>query len=474
VAEALTWVEHGQVTIGSLIAAVKPSELTKIQPQPTAVRRLTITTTIPLTTTGETETELIVPAGLTFTTADPLLSVTKLEVNGNLTATEAFLARITDLTVSGSLTAVKATYSKVTKLTVNSAFNIGSVSLPALEDLIVNNGGAFITTGSIGTVASENGVGLEIAPKGSASVGAINSLRTSTIQGSLTASAFTLYAPSPLPTPAPQLMVAAGGSINGITFPGVVVVTVLSNVNSVTIDDFTLPEDQGFVIPATKSLVIGAGKTFTYDGQVTIGASGNLVLATDTGSVAKIAGKGSITTGVAATGTTTIKGAWEAAGTGTGSLTILGAATGATITATASATGLKASTAGAAITQAAGTGNSLSIGTSTAITLGGTNTVPLGTIILKSAAANPAKLAFIATSSKVEVGAGTGGTAITGLTGLAIGGKTLVNGSLVAADFQNASGVLVLLGGTTVGNFTASTVANADVLIDSTVAASGT
>jgi hypothetical protein len=473
VAEALVWVPHGQVTIDSLKEKIKPSELTKIQPQPTAVRRLTITDPIPLTTGGETESELIVPAGLTFTTADPLLSVTKLEVNGNLTASDAFLARVTDLAVSGTLTAAKATYTKVAKLTVDSGFNIGSVSLPALEDLIVHSGGAFSTSGSIGTASSETGVGLEIAAAGSASVGSIYSLRTSTVQGALIATDFTLYAPTPAPTVAPELKVAANGSVNGIKFPEEVVVTALGGANSVTIDDFTVPEDLSFTIPAAKNLVIGAGKTFTYDGLVTIAATGNLVLATTSStSFGKIAGKGSIVAGA-----TTITGAWEAVGATAdpGTLTILSAATGATITADGTdATGLKASAAGGTITQNVVASNALTIGAGTVITLGGTTTAPLGAILLKSDATNPAKLTLAATSS-VLAGAGTGGTALGVASTVTMGGKTIVKGGTLAKeDFEvDAGGLLIKLGGTNAGTITPPVAANSDVLINSATAVTG-
>jgi hypothetical protein len=383
--------------------------------------------------------------------------------------------------VSGSLDADVATYSKVTKLTVNSAFGV-TVDLPALEDLIVTTGGAFTGT-TLGTVDSEKGIGLEIAPAsstipaGSVTVTQINSLRTSTIQGSLTATGFTLYAPTPALTTPSELKVAAKGSINGISFPAQVVVTALA-ANSVTIDDFTVPEDLGLTIPGStpgpaKTLVIGAGKTFTYDGQVNIAAGGSLVLeTTSTTSVGKIAGTGSIIAGL-----TTIKGAWEAVAetADPGTLTIGSTANGATITADgAEATGLKASAAGATITQAGGTsGNTISIGAATKLTLGGTTTAPLGAILLKSAGTNPAKLT-LAADSIVLVGAGTGGTALGAATTVIVGGKTIVKTGLVKEDFEvDGSDFLVQLGGTTAGTITAPASADNDVLINSTAVVTG-
>ena len=224
------------------------------------------------------------------------------------------------------------------------------------------------------------------------------------------------------------------------------------------------------------SLTIAAGKALDIaaDGVVALTGTGSLVLATDSPtSVGKITGAGTLTAGA-----TTITGAWEATASGSspGTLTIASAsAVTATITADGTnATGLKASAAGATITQLAGTtNNALTIGEKTEINLAGTGTTKAGEITLVSGA-NPGKLTFAAATSKVLVGAGTGGSAISGLTGLAIGGKAIVNSGLAADDFKNDSGKLVLLGGTTAGNFTASTTADTDVEINSTVAASDT
>ena len=221
------------------------------------------------------------------------------------------------------------------------------------------------------------------------------------------------------------------------------------------------------------SLTIAAGKTLANAGTVALTGTGSLVLATGSPtSVGKITGAGTLTAGA-----TTITGAWEATATGSspGTLTIASAsAVTATITADGTnASGLKASAAGATITQLAGTtNNALTIGEKTVINLAGTTTAKAGEITLVSGA-NPGKLTFAAATSKVLAGAGAGGSAITGLNGLAIGGKAIVNSGLAVDDFQNATGKLVLLGGTTAGNFTASTTADTDVEINSTVAASG-
>ncbi|MDR2759109.1 MAG: hypothetical protein LBB78_07000, partial [Spirochaetaceae bacterium] len=210
--------------------------------------------------------------------------------------------------------------------------------------------------------------------------------------------------------------------------------------------DFTVPEDQGLVIPGStpgpaKTLIIGAGKTFTYNGPVTIEAGGNLVLATDsTTAVGKIAGTGSIIAGE-----TAITGAWEAvaANATPGTLTITSAAAGATITADGTnATGLKASATGATITQKAGdASNTLTIGATghvTIIDLDGTTTGAVGKLVV-SGGANPGKVAFAVIGATVQIGANpTLGTAVTSPT--AIGGMTFGTSSVPIHNGTGSSG----------------------------------
>ncbi|MDR0684294.1 MAG: hypothetical protein LBF83_04115 [Spirochaetaceae bacterium] len=236
-------------------------------------------------------------------------------------------------------------------------------------------------------------------------------------------------------------------------------------------DDIALAAGQSVIIPESAKIVVKAGKKITNAGTIVLEDTASLVLATASETVvAKIEGAGKLVAGA-----TTITGAWGATAqtTTAGTVTILSAPEGATITADGTnATGLKAGGAGAVITQAAGDSNALTIAANTTINLAGDGTTAAGGITLISGT-NPAKLAFAATSSKVLAGAGAGGTAIGGLNSLVIGGKTIVNGGLVAGDYLNATGKLVQLGGTTQGNFTASTTASQDVVINSTVAAAG-
>jgi hypothetical protein len=211
------WVPHGSVTLAGVDEAIKPSVLAEaIRAYPSSpVRRLTITAPVPFVAPGDTATELIIPAGLTFITADPFPSLTALEVKGNLTASAAAFTGLTSLTVSGSLTAGNATYNKLTSLTVESPLSIGT-PLSALTSLDVKSGGAF-TGLTIGDAdLTHDGITVTVAPKGSAAVTVINNLESAKIEGSLTANSFTYDTAGSPPSP---LEAAAGGSVNGVSFP---------------------------------------------------------------------------------------------------------------------------------------------------------------------------------------------------------------------------------------------------------------
>jgi hypothetical protein len=312
--------------------------------------------------------------------------------------------------VSGSLTAANAVYTNLTSLTVASPFAI-TTPLTVLELLEVKDGGVFVNNGVIGTQLGGTGVEpieVKIAPLGSATVTTITNLKTSTIEGALTAVSFIYDTTGNAPTP---LNVAAGGSINGITFPVATPIDELGTIDTVTIGDYTVPVDKNFTIPGDKTLTIAAGKILTYNGPVAIVEDGNLVLATDTGSsVAKIAGAGTISAGA-----TVISGNWEAVGTGPGTLTIATVSTGTTITGETGATGLKASAAGAGITQKAIASNNLSIVTAT-IDLNGVASI---TLVAAEAANNPATLTLPAATSIILTSSETAdGTALTGAGGL--------------------------------------------------------
>jgi hypothetical protein len=224
-------------------------------------------------------------------------------------------------------------------------------------------------------------------------------------------------------------------------------------------------------VSSTGSLTIDAGKTLANAGTVALTGTGSLVLTSaDSTGGAKITGAGKVTAGL-----TEIVGGtsgWQAVGTHSSDVTIASvSAVAASITA---ATGevFTAQGAGATITQLPGASNALTIAANTEINLAGNGTTAAGKITLVSGP-DPAKLAFGATSSKVLAGAGAGGSGIGGVTTVTIGGKAIVNGGLVAADYQNANSKLVQLGGTTQGNFTASVTPDQDVVIDSTVVAAG-
>jgi hypothetical protein len=119
---------------------------------------------------------------------------------------------------------------------------------------------------------------------------------------------------------------------------------------------------------------------------------------------------------------------------------------------------------GASITVAAG--KELAIGDKTSVELGGIPTSAYGSIVLTAASSDGAKLSFAgtgATGSKLLLGAGTGGTALT-ITSkdIFIGSAKIANTGLAGPDYLAlASGHLVQLGGTTQGSIAATNTSGA-------------
>jgi hypothetical protein len=150
---------------------------------------------------------------------------------------------------------------------VGDAFNAGAVNFNNLQSLTVNAGGAFETTGTIGSDAADS-AGIEITvaaakaplPAGSVEVASIKKLRTAVIAGSLTTGSFTpLNAES-------TLSAAAGGTINGITFPAATLpITSVTSGNTVTIDDYTVPRNAILDLASGSILIIPPGKVLTFE-----------------------------------------------------------------------------------------------------------------------------------------------------------------------------------------------------------------
>jgi hypothetical protein len=434
------WVPQGTVTIDGVDEEIKPSVLADaIRAFPsTATRRLIISDTVPFVAPGDTVTELVIPAGLSFTTADPFPSLTTLDVKGDLDATVAAFTGVTDLTVSGSLTAGNATYNNLKELTVESPLVI-STALPALEVLEVKAGGAFSGLAIGGPTPANEGLAITVAPKGAAAVTTITNLKSATIQGALTAASFTYDTTGSAPSP---LSVAADGSINGITFPSQTLIPKLDGVNGVVIDDYTVPGGLTLTIPAAKTLTVAAGETLTYNGPVAIEPTGKLVLTTGA-TATKIAGIGIIKAGA-----TTITGDWETTGAADGTLTILSTevsseAVGATITALTGATGLKASAANAGITQAAGvTGNSLTIAADTKIEL---NSVAKITLVAALAAGNPGTLTLADADAVIQtVATGAPGTALTAAKGIFVLTAAAADGKAACSAISATTGINIV------------------------------
>jgi hypothetical protein len=185
--------------------------------------------------------------------------------------------------------------------------------------------------------------------------------------------------------------------------------------NSVTIVNGTLAS--GTTGNGTVSVAASSAITLGYTGS----GGASLTLAEG----GKIIGKG---TGAITAGSTKIEGAWEATGTSDTVTIAATAAASASITATGSVTGLKASAAEAKITQLAASANLLTIGAATRIDLGGTAEVAVGQLILTGHASTPGEIKLAnATTSLVTIGSPTLATAFT--TAAKIDGKTFVAGS---------------------------------------------
>jgi hypothetical protein len=119
------------------------------------------------------------------------------------------------------------------------------------------------------------------------------------------------------------------------------------------------------------------------------------------------------------------------------------------------ATEFTAGGAGAAITVPAST--TLNIGANTTLELAGTSTTAGGVIVLTGDASTGAALAFGATTSKLLLGDGTGGTAAAGVATITIGGEAVTSTGLAVGDYLQKGGVLVQIGGTTAGSIQAGT-----------------
>jgi hypothetical protein len=459
---AFGWVPQGKVTLtGGVAEKITPTALAALET--TLTRRLEITAEV--ASPGDTATELTIPAGLKFTTDDPLFSLTSLTVLGELNASAATLASVVDLTVAGGLLAAQASYTSLTDLIVSNDFEVGVLS--GIKTLTVDDG-EFIAVSVAGD--AEAGLTLKVEEKGEATIDAITGLKEGVIAGILTAEHF-----ENLGTPTtPTLTATAGALVNGIIFtaPEPTVITELA-AGGVTTGDFVVPEGKSLPIPAATTLTIASGSTLTYNGSVTIDAAGAgvLKLATAGTAGAKIVGIGTITAGQ-----TAITGAREAVGLAdTGSLTITGSANGATIAAVETKpSGLKASAAGAALTQNSAGSNALTIAANTTIDLAGSSTAKLGEIILKGDAtpANNGKLTLAATTSKVLIAA-SGGSDLDGVTSITINGTNITPGSITTATIQTmaAGDFLIQIGGVAVSVIATT---SDDVVINSIAVVVGT
>ncbi|MDR3357191.1 MAG: hypothetical protein LBO04_08430 [Spirochaetaceae bacterium] len=366
----------------------------------------TVTLTVNLAPGGG-ETSLSVPAGVILTTNQTFADVTSLTVNGTLNASSASFAAVTSLTVNGTLDAETATLAAAG----------ASISLGAKADATL---GAAKISGSFEVPASANLLAVSIAagsgvtpePTITFKAGRTDYLISDI---DLVFSAFGISGGTAAATLADDVTLAAGKNI---------IISVPSGGGGPSAIEITLP----------------AGKTITNNGTFRLGEGVSLILATTAEASAKIAGEGSILAGA-----TTIAGAWEATGTADGTVTILSADEGATITAAADATGLKAGS-GAAIAQAKGVqDNALTIAASTKIELGGGGSTPVGAIVLQAAEAggHPGTLKLMAATSVIstEISGDTAGTALSAAGGLFV--TTAANNKALCSAISDSTGVAI-------------------------------
>ncbi|MDR3355983.1 MAG: hypothetical protein LBO04_02220 [Spirochaetaceae bacterium] len=355
-----------------------------------------------------TETSLSVPAGVNLTTDNALTAVTSLTVNGTLNAESATLAAAGASITLGSKSST--TLGTVAKLAAD-------VTVPANAAFIVTT----ITNFDSKTVTFKKG----------GTSGLLSDI-------DLTFSAY---------------------SIENST-----------DISVTLADSITLAANQNIAItpPGNGSIkiTVPAGKKIINAGTITLSPGVSLVLATTSAtSVAGIGGAGKIVAGA-----TEITGAWDAvtATEAAGTLTIASAAAGATITAEDAATGLKAVSAGAVITQKAGYTIDLTIAESTEVVLGGTDSAKAGEIVL-TGGTNPGKLKLAAANAKI-----TGITPSSGDT-VAAGSVVITGGTVVGskiAGTTNAAGAKKLgtiTGDTDNNTVTGSTTEGANVSLNSTV-----
>jgi hypothetical protein len=161
-------------------------------------------------------------------------------------------------------------------------------------------------------------------------------------------------------------------------------------------------------VSGTGSLTIAAGAELANAGTIALTETGSVVLtgAASTGG-AKLTGTGKLTAGK-----TEIVGGtsgWQAVSSASTTITIASSATEdtATITASANTVVLTAQGAGATITQLAGAGNALTIAAATTVDVSAA-----GSLILKGAASNGAKVTLAADTAIIK-GAGTTGSVTT-------------------------------------------------------------
>jgi hypothetical protein len=414
-----------------------------------------------------------------------------LSVDGNASFTgEA--AKIEALTVGGNLTAgvlaadnggvvVKGTTS-ITSLTPHASSGSFTFSKTATIGTLVSTGVTALTIAGVGDVTITTpgtfGTAAALTKTGTGKLTLTDAVTVGTTSLEIAGTGPVVLAAAPVITN--HLVITNTAGVNIPSFIGVSNQTINAIEGKVTFGTAT------DYITVTKGIITcEAGVATIYDATnklLNLATSASLRLAEGTGALV-IGGAAKIVANK-----TTIGGAssWDVSASGgnagsaanPGGLTITSSANGASIaltagSATRTAAVLVAGGTAPTITQSIGASNALTVGDGITINLAGSATEAVGKIVLVSGT-DPGKLVLSGTTgSKILLGAGTGGSNIGGVTTITIGGKTIVNTDLTVTDYKVDSTKLVIIGGATAGNITASTSSGNDVVIDPTQVASG-
>jgi hypothetical protein len=374
----------------------------------------------------------------------------------------AKLAVDADTALPSAVVNVTVPAGKSVEITANGAETAATLAVPAGVKLTTTDDLSDVTELTVnGELAASSatgksdGVKIVVGTGAEAAVGTLAKvLDESSVAGELTA-VITVFDSEAV------LSVAAGATVNGITFPAATTIETALAADDVTVSTgFTVPAD-GMTLKNKLTLATGVALALTGDVAIT-GADGALVL-----SAAENTGGASLTgTGAVKAGNTEIVGSlggWRAVGA-SGDVTIAASATAGESSITGD-TGVLTAGTGATITQLAGAGNNLTTGDSTVINFG-----TAGTLVLK-AGSDKAKITLTNSTDTIlkfgtgaTTGSATNAQLVAAFASLAFGsgvtGKTSTD--------SDASGTLTQIIGASSNNTLEGPESSPDVTIDAT------